>query len=107
MVRHHTRRINSKSHHRTQSNMHINNLDRTMHSLEKWTHHMFEQLGWMVLAKSYGYSDKIHSYKQSVRRLKESLLYKLNHTHNSDRKDDLKVLIKEVEILMAHIEKDF
>ena len=58
-------------------------------------------------SKSYGYSDKIHSYKQSVKRLKESLLYKLNHTHDSDKKDDLKVLIKEVDILMAHIEKDF
>ena len=108
MVRHYTRRIHSKIYHtKTQTNMRINNLDRTMHSLENWTHHMFEQLGWMVLAKSYGYFDKIHSYKQSVKRLKESLLYKLSHTHESDRKDDLKVLIKEVNILMAHIEKDF
>ena len=102
MVRH-TRKMRTKTH----SKYNVSNLDRTMHSLEKWTHHMFEQLGWMVLAKSYGYSDKIHSYKQSVKRLKESLLYKLNHTHDSDKKDDLKVLIKEVDILMAHIEKDF
>jgi hypothetical protein len=104
MVRH-TRKMRTKKH--THSKYNINNLDRTTHSLEKWTQHMFEELGWMVLAKSYGYYDKIHSYKQSVKRLKESLLYKLKHSHNSDRKDDLKVLIKEVDILIAHIEKDF
>jgi len=102
---HHTRRIRSKTH--TYSKHNVSNLDRTMHSLEKWTHHMFEELGWMILAKSYGYYDKINTYKQSVKRLHESLLYKLKHTHDSDKKDDLKVLIKEVDILMVHIQKDF
>lgn len=102
---HHTRKMRSKTH--THPGHHVNNLDRTMHSLEKWTHHMFEQLGWMVLAKSYGYYDKINTYKQSAKRLHESLLYKLKHTRETDRKDDLKVLIKEIDILMEHIDKDF
>ena len=68
---------------------------------------MFEKLGWIILAKSYGHYDKVNSYKQSVNRLYESLLYKLKHTHQKDRKNDLKVLIKEVKILLAHIQKDF
>ena len=104
MVRH-TKKMRSKSHHN--SKQHISNLDRTMHSLEKWKHHMFEELGWMILAKSYGYHDKINTYKQSVKRLHESLLYKLHHSQAIDRKNDLKVLIKEVNILMDHIQKDF
>jgi hypothetical protein len=104
MVRH-TRKTRSKTH--THPNHNVNNLDRTMHSLERWTHHMFEELGWMVLAKSYGQYDKINTYKQSVKRLHDSLLYKLKNSHEPDRKDDLKVLIKEVDILMDHIQKDF
>jgi len=104
---HHTKRMRMRSNTHTHSKYHISNLDRTMHSLEKWTQHMFKELGWMVLAKSYGHYDKINAYKQSAKKLHESLLYKLKHSHEPDRKDDLKVLIKEVDILMAHIEKDF
>lgn len=105
MVRN-TRKLHLKSHH-THSNDNVSNLDRTMHSLESWTQQMFEKLGWIILAKSYGHYDKVNSYKQSVNRLYESLLYKLKHTHQKDRKNDLKVLIKEVKILLAHIQKDF
>ena len=105
-----TRKFRSKSHHissHNNSKHNVNNLDRTMHTLESWTHHMFEELGWIILAKSYGQYDKVNSYKQSVKRLHDSLVYKLKHTHEVDRKNDLKVLIKEVDILLIHIQKDF
>ena len=80
----------------------------TMQGINAWHKAMFEQLGWMVLAKEkYHLNDKIATYKNSVNRLKEAIECKLSKVHDKDRKDDLKILWDNVMILKAHIEKDF
>lgn len=80
----------------------------TMIGLNGWHKAMFEQLGWMVLAKEkYGLSDKIATYKNSVNRLKEAIECKMTQVHEQDRKDDLQILLDNVIILKAHIDKDF
>ena len=81
--------------------------DATFHGLHEWHKHMFEQLGWMVLAKSYGMTDKIAVYKSSLIRLKHSLEEKIKSTREKDRRDDLHILHKNVMTLLEHAEKDF
>lgn len=66
--------------------------DVTFHGLHKWHTHMFEKLGWMVLAKQHGYKDKIDCYLNGCERLKEALAQKLQEYEEKDRKMDIEVL---------------
>jgi plasmid maintenance system killer protein len=68
---------------------------------------MFEELGWMILAKHRGMLDKIMTYKNSVNRLRQAIEKKLKVTKDADRKDDLRIMHENVLVLLEHIEKDF
>jgi predicted ATP-binding protein involved in virulence len=81
--------------------------EATYHGIHHWHKHMFEELGWMVLAKQYGYYDKINTYRNSVMRLKQAIEKRMSNVKDSDKKHDLAILHKDVLCLMAHIEKDF
>ena len=76
----------------------------TFHGLHNWHNHVFEHYGWILLAKRYGYMDKVHSYKSSLYRLKEALEKRMKTLHEKDRKDDLKILHQDVEHLIAECE---
>lgn len=79
----------------------------TFHGLHAWYVEMFEKLGWMVLAKKHGHmEDKISSYKNSLRRLKEKIECKLASTHDSDLKQDLKIMWDNIMILIEHANRD-
>ena len=43
--------------------------DITLNGLEKWTSHIYEQLGWMTLANETGGEDKVSSYIISIKKL--------------------------------------
>ena len=79
----------------------------TFHGLHYWNKSMFEQLGWMVLAHHYGMKDKVSTYKNSVKRLKMAIEKKLDHMHDQDKCEDLKIMLYNVCILEDHIMKDF
>ena len=68
---------------------------------------MFEELGWMVLAKERGMTDKIMTYKHSVNRLQQAIEKRLKNTRDHDRKEDLKIMLENVCVLCDHIDKDF
>ena len=78
----------------------------TFHGLHGWMAHVFEHLGWMVLAKKYGYADKLVSYESSVDRLADALEKRLEIVQESDRKVDLMSLHKDVMVLKAFIAKN-
>ena len=79
----------------------------TMHWLNKWFEEMFEKLGWMVLAQNKGYTDKIKTYKNSLERLKTQLEHKLVRLHERDRKEDVQIMLNNLDVLIAHVDKDF
>jgi predicted ATP-binding protein involved in virulence len=81
--------------------------DATFHGLHEWHKHVFEHLGWMILAKSHGFTDKIAVYKSSLIRLKHAIEEKIKTTREKDRKDDLHILHKNIMTLIEHVEKDF
>ena len=79
----------------------------TFYAFNVWYKDMFEKLGWMVLAKSFGgMEDKLISYKKSIRRLENKLACKMNVVHDKDRKDDLYIMWKNTQVLMKHADKD-
>lgn len=80
--------------------------DATFHGLHDWHKRMFEELGWMILAKNRGMIDKTNVYKAGIARLKHALEQKIKSTREKDRKDDLHILHHNVCILMEHAEKD-
>jgi hypothetical protein len=81
--------------------------ETTYKGLTIWYKEKFESLGWMILAKEYGYTDKLAAYKMSLARLLCALENKIAKMKDSDKKDDLKIMQKNVMVLMAHANHDF
>jgi hypothetical protein len=79
----------------------------TTRAIHRWYDQMFEHLGWMILAKSKGYNDKVSTYKNSLNRLRQAIEMKLGQVHDLDKKDDLQILHNNVMILMDHVKRDF
>jgi hypothetical protein len=81
--------------------------DATMHGLQKWYEGKFEKLGWMVLANEKHMSEKISEYKHSIGHLEKAIQHKLDYHACDDNKDDLMIMLHNVNILKDHVEKDF
>ena len=81
--------------------------DATFHGIHTWYKDLFEKLGWMVLANKHGMHDKISVYKHSLQRLKSSIIKKWKSIHDKDKKDDLAIMLENVECLIEHVDKDF
>lgn len=94
---------------RTRSNRGIQQVphQHTYDGLHKWYVSMFENLGWMLLAKNNGWNDKIITYRNSVNRLEEAIFFKHKNTKDEDRKMDLRIMSENVDILKQHIRADF
>ena len=108
MTRHHTRKAHNQLTHRDSMTDHPVGecCDSTFHGLHHWYKHMFEQLGWMILAKDRGMTDKTTTYLTSLKRLKMALEQKLKKTRDHDKKEDLKIMHHNTCILLEHAEKD-
>jgi len=81
--------------------------DVTMKGINKWFKSVFEQLGYMVLAKSKGMSNKIQVYINSVHRLKQAIEDKKTKVYDADKVEDLRIMSANLDVLLKHIHKDF
>ena len=79
----------------------------TYHGLRKWYESSFEKLGWMILTKHNGYSDRVSQYKTGVLRLRDCISKKHSKMNDPDKKVDLRIMLDNVEVLIKHINKDF
>ena len=82
-------------------------IEATYHGLQEWYTAKFEKLGWMILAKERGMMDKVLSYQNSIHRLHSALDHKIKHMRDKDKKADLIIMKKNVEILLEHVKADF
>jgi hypothetical protein len=81
--------------------------DVTLKGINRWFKSVFEQLGYMVLAKSKGMSDKIQVYINSVHRLKQAIEDKKTKVYDADKVEDLRIMSANLDVLLKHIHKDF
>ena len=72
----------------------MNTYDCTFNGLHKWHEHMFQHLGWMVMAKEHKSGLKIKAYMDSIQRFLACAAKKIENTRDEDRKDDLAILMK-------------
>ena len=77
----------------------------TFSELEGWRKHVFEHLGWMILAKAKGMKTKVKAYKESVHALCNSIKHHMSEYKDSNKQHDLRVLLMEVEILEGQMNK--
>jgi hypothetical protein len=79
---------------------------RTFESLSSWYIYIFQNFGWMVLEKERGNHLNMQSYKDSTNRLLQSLKFKLNNIHEYDRKEDILIMINNIQTLQKFIDKE-
>ena len=79
----------------------------TFDNLQNWYKKSFEQLGWMVLANKYNYTDQINNYKKNTLILRDCISKKHKKINDPDKRDELKSMLVNVETLIKHIHKDF
>ena len=79
--------------------------DVTFKGLNCWYKHVFERLGWMLLAKAHGYNIQITAYKNSIDELEIHLANKLKTIKDKDRKTDIKILLDNTKILKSFADK--
>jgi len=79
----------------------------TYHGVHKWYEHVFEKLGWMVLADAKGLKGKVSEYKNSIDRLIKTIEHITMEYKDQNRIHDLNVLLMNTKVLQAHVQKDF
>ena len=100
-------RNHNKSHRSHMNFHHVDCIDASYLGLHHWFKHLHEELGWMVLAQSYGMMDKIAVYKSSVKRFKCAIEHRIKNMRDFDKKEDLRIMHHNICVLLDHVEKDF
>ena len=79
----------------------------TLSALQTWYEHLFEKLGWMILAHKRGMMEKIMNYKHTVQHFEKCVQDRMCHVNDKDAKMDLQIMLDNIGILKDHIAKDF
>jgi len=74
----------------------------TFHGIHEWSSHMFEKLGWMLLAKRNKNRSSIRCFIKDLRHLLHEIDAKCLETMDPDRKKDLQELHSNVSYLAEH-----
>jgi hypothetical protein len=70
--------------------------EATFKGIQQWYKSVFEQLGWMILAKDKGMTDKISVYINSIYRIHMAIEQKIKKTNDLDKKEDLQIMLDNV-----------
>ena len=85
----------------------MNHYTATFHGLHDWHKHIFEHLGWMILAKEHKKTLKVRAYVDEINRFEKALKEKIDKTRDPDRRDDLYELLEHSKILKKYSSKLF
>jgi hypothetical protein len=75
----------------------------TFHGLEHWYVAVFEKVGWIILAHSYGEEKVVQQYVDSIHSLIDHIDDKISTIKNEDKLTDLKIMRDNLVILDDHI----
>ncbi len=85
--------------------------DVTFDGLHCWNKAIFEKLGWMVLVHSQGQSKAVTDcYMVEINNLKGAVgdkITKMTEMNCMDKVEDLNIMLRNLDILLNHVEKDF
>ncbi len=73
----------------------------------KWYVHLYEKLGWMVLAKHQGLVLAMEFYKRAIGVLKERIICKINDVRDYDKRNDLQIILNNVIVLENYVNSNF
>lgn len=79
--------------------------DCTFNGLHEWHTYMVQKLGWMIMAKEHNSNLRLEAYLDTIKNLQTCLKKKINDTKDSDRKDDLEILLDNVKCLECDTNK--
>jgi hypothetical protein len=75
--------------------------------LMKWYFHLYEKLGWMILAKHQGMVLAMEFYKRAITVLKERIICKIDSVRDYDKRNDLRVILNNVIVLEKYVNTNF
>jgi hypothetical protein len=84
---------------------HSQPLEITFEGIHSWYRSLFKRSGWLILALRDGYTDKIKNFKEEAEHLLQAAKQKERQVQEKDRKDDLKIIQKNLKTLINHISK--
>ncbi|NBV29716.1 hypothetical protein EBS02_12035 [bacterium] len=79
----------------------------TFHGLHQWCDHLFEKLGYMVLAHRNKHISTIKCYLKSLKTLQQEIKSKHAETVDIDRKKDLEEMLSNILYLEEQSKKMF
>ena len=82
-------------------------LASTLHGLHRWHDSLFEKVGYMVLAKAKGRTQKIVSFKASIDYFLKSVDHVSKEYQNQNKKHDLNVLRMNMMELKDFVNRNF
>ena len=85
--------------------------DVTFDGLHCWNKAIFEKLGWMILVHAQGQNKAVTDcYIVEINNLKgavEDKITKMMEMNCMDKAEDLNIMLRNLDILLNHVEKDF
>lgn len=78
---------------------------RVYRELHMWTQNLFQNFGWMVLAKEHKHTSQINGYTESMNKLLEALKEKQSSPEYASVKNDMAVLETNVTLLQVATKK--
>ncbi len=85
--------------------------DVTFDGLHCWNKAIFEKLGWMVLVHAQGQNKAVTDCYvveiNNLMRAVEDKITKMMEMNCMDKAEDLNIMLRNLDILLKHVEKDF
>jgi hypothetical protein len=79
-------------------------LASTFSTIENWYKHIFEKMGWIVLAAGKGHEQKVQGYKKEISQLIKVIDHVSQEYTDNDRLHDMNVMRMNVEYLQLFVE---